>query len=114
MFHQTIVRLRAGQRTDRGGNTVPDWSPDKVSRLPVASVSVQPTTQTEQADPTRTAVVTGWQVITAPGVDADIEARDRIEWNGMVLEVAGEVGRYSDFLSNATHHLEFVMRRATG
>ena len=114
MFHQTIVRVRAGTRTDRGGNTVPDWSPAKVSRLPVPSVSVQPATQTEASDAIRSQVVTGWQVISAPGVDADIQADDRIEWGGMTLEVVGQVGRYLDFTDSSTHHIEFVMRRSTG
>lgn len=114
VFHQTIVRVRAGERTDRGGNTVPDWAADKVSRLPVGQVSVQPATQAEDNDAARTQAVTGWQVISAPGVDADIQAKDRIEWGGMTLEVIGEVGRYLDFGDGATHHIEFVMRRATG
>ncbi|MGW6531473.1 hypothetical protein [Streptomyces venezuelae] len=114
MFHQTIVRVRAGTTIDRGGNSVPDWSAGAVRRLPVSSVSVQPTTQAEANDAARSAAVTGWQVISAPGVDADITAVDRIEWDGMTLEVIGEVGRYQDFLDGATHHIEFVMQRATG
>ena len=114
MFHQTIVRVRAGTKTDRGGNTVPDWSDSSASRLPVSGVSVHPATQTEANDATRSQVVTGWQVISAPGVDADIQAKDRIEWGGMTLEVIGEVGRYQDFGSGSTHHIEFVMRRTTG
>lgn len=114
MFHQKIVRVRAGTKTDRGGNSVQDWSPGAVSRLAVSQVSVQPATQAEQTDPTRTAVITGWQVISAPGVDADIRSDDRIEWSGMTLEVVGEVGRYLQFGDNSTHHIEFVMRRATG
>lgn len=114
MFHQTIVRVRAGTKSDRGGNTIPDWSAGAVSRLPVAQVSVQPATQTEQNDATRSAVVTGWQVISAPGVDADVRAGDRIEWGGMTLDVIGEVGRYLEFGDGSTHHIEFVMRRATG
>ncbi|WP_405964845.1 hypothetical protein OG713_34920 [Streptomyces sp. NBC_00723] len=114
MFQQTIVRVRAGSRTDRGGNTVPDWAPDKVSRITVARVSVQPATQTESNDVARSQIVTGWQVISAPGVDADIRAADRIEWDGMTLEVVGEVGRYLEFTNGSTHHIEFVMHRATG
>jgi hypothetical protein len=114
VFYQTIVRLRAGTRTDRGGNTVPDWAENRVSRLSVSQVSVQPTTQAEANDVTRSRAVTGWQVISAPGVDADIQARDRIEWGGMTLEVIGEVGRYADFGDGSTHHIEFVMQRATG
>lgn len=114
VFHQSIVRLRAGSKTDRGGNTIPDWSEGAVSSLTVRQVSVQPTTQTEQADESRTAVVTGWQVISAPGVDADIRFDDRIQWDGKTLEIVGEVARFQDFMDGSTHHIEFAMRRATG
>lgn len=114
VFHQSIVRLRAGSKTDRGGNTIPDWSQAEVSRLTVGQVSVQPTSQAEESDASRTAVVTGWQVISAPGVDADIRYDDRIEWAGMTLEIVGEVARFLGFLDGSTHHIQFVMRRATG
>lgn len=114
VFHQTLTRVRAGTRLDRGGNTVADWSPEKVTRLVVGRVSVQPTSQTETTAPERTAAVSGWQVISEPGTDADIRFDDRIEWDGMTLEIVGEVARYLDFLHASTHHIEFVMRRKTG
>jgi hypothetical protein len=114
VFHQSFVRVRAGTKTDRGGNTVPDWSPAATDRITVHQVSVQPTTQTEEASASRTAVVTGWQVISAPGVDVDVRSDDRIEWDGKLLEIVGEVARYLDFVHGSTHHVEFAMRRATG
>lgn len=114
MFHQSIVRIRAGARTDRGGNTVPDWAPGAVDRLTVGQLSVQPASQSEEADVTRTTVITGWKVISAPGVDADILAEDRVEWAGMTLQIIGEVARYQEFLDGSTHHVEFMMRRVTG
>jgi hypothetical protein len=113
-FFDSVVRVRAGTRTDRGGNTVKDWTADEVTRLEIADLNIQPTSQTEQTDATRTAVVTGWRVQSAEGTAPDITAADRIEWNGMVLEVQGEVAPWPDPLTGAHHHTEFTMVRATG
>lgn len=114
IFYQSIVRVRAGTRTDRGGNTMPDWSPEAVSRLSIDRVSVQPNTQEETTGPERGAVATGWRVLSEPGVDADVRATDRVEWDGMTLEVVGEVARWPDPLDGGVHHVEFTMSRATG
>lgn len=116
MFFDSIVRVRAGQRTDRGNpdSTVPDWSPDAVSRVTVTDVNVQPNTQDEATDPTRNAVVTGWRVQSAPGTAPDVTALDRIEWRGLLLEVEGEVAQWSDPTDGSPHHIEFTMKRATG
>ncbi|MEV5770085.1 hypothetical protein AB0L49_02275 [Streptomyces antimycoticus] len=113
-FFDSVVRVRAGTKTDRGGNTSPDWSPGAVDRLTVSELNIQPASQTESTDPTRTAVVTGWRVQSAPGTAPDIRAVDRIEWRGMTLEPDGEVAEWSDPLDGSTHHIEFVMKRATG
>lgn len=122
MFFDDFVRVRAGVKTDRGGNQVPDWSPGAVSRLTVTDVNVQPNTQAEvsdsslsgTADPARRAVVTGWRVQSAPGTAPDVRAVDRIEWRGLVLEVEGEVAEWSDPTDGSVHHIEFTMQRATG
>ncbi|GGP56039.1 hypothetical protein [Streptomyces abikoensis] len=113
-FDQAIVRVRAGVRVDRGGNRLPDWSPEAATRLTIAEVDVQPTTATESTTPERVAVVTGWHVQTPPGVDVDVRATDRIEWADMLLEVVGEVARWPDPLDGTVHHVEFDVVRATG
>lgn len=112
MFHQSAVRVRAGTKTDRGGNTVPDWSnPD---RLTVAGLNVQPTSQSENVDEQRTAAITGYRVQSSEGTAPDIRATDRIEWAGQTFEVDGEVAVWPRLFSDAVHHIEFVMVRATG
>ncbi|MDX2694953.1 hypothetical protein [Streptomyces ipomoeae] len=113
-FHDSVVRVRAGTRTSRGGDTVKDWSAGAVSRLAVGQLNIQPASQSEQTDATRTAVITGWRVQSEPGTAPDITAADRIEWRGMVLEVKGEVAEWPDPLTGAVHHIEFTMDRATG
>jgi hypothetical protein len=113
-FFDSVVRVRAGTRTDRGGNTIRNWADDAVTRLTIGQLNIQPTSQTETTDATRTAVVTGWRVQSEEGTAPDITAADRIEWNGMVLEVQGEVAPWPDPLTGAHHHTEFTMVRATG
>jgi hypothetical protein len=114
MFNQSLVRVRAGERTDRGGNTVKDWSPGAASRLTVVQVNIQPSVQTEIVDEDRNAVVTGWHVQSAEGTNPDIHFDDRIEWDGMTLEVDGEVARWPELFADAVHHIEFEMKRVTG
>lgn len=118
IFNQVIVRVRAGVRTDRGGNQVPDWSEDAVTRVRMEQVSVQPggqpNSQGEVVNAERNAVSTGWRVLSEPGVDLDVKATDRIEYDGMTLEVDGEVARWPDPLDGGVHHVEFGMSRVTG
>lgn len=114
MFNQSAVRVRAGSRTDRGGNTVPDWSPGAVSRLAVSGLNIQPNQQTEQVDEQRNAAITGYKVQSSEGTAPDIRAADRIEWRGLLFEVDGEVGVWPELFSDTVHHIEFVMVRATG
>lgn len=116
IFLQSLVRVRAGRKSSRGNpdDTTLDWAPSVVSRLTVTDLSIQPNTQSEATDETRTSVVTGMRVLSAPGTDPDVTAVDRIEFNGLTYEVDGEVARWPDPFSGGAHHVEFVMRRATG
>lgn len=124
MYPDSVVRLRAGTKTNRAGDEVPDWTdPD---RLPMDSVSVQPVSQFESL-PTGTAsgtgetvwtgrdqAVTSWRLYSQPGQDLDIKATDRLEFDDMTLEVVGEVARWRDPLNGAVHHVEVALQRATG
>lgn len=112
MFNQTAVRVRAGVKTDRGGNTVPDWS--SPNRLTVTGLNVQPTSQSEDVDEQRDAAITGYRVQSTEGTAPDIKATDRIEWAGQSFEVDGEVAVWPDLFTDTVHHIEFVMVRATG
>ncbi|MFF5778171.1 hypothetical protein ACFY7Y_14620 [Streptomyces virginiae] len=112
MFNQTLVRVRAGTRPDRGGNTVADWT--TATRLTVEQVNIQPSVQQETHDETRSSKVTGWHVQSAEGTNPDIRADDRIEWDGLTLEVDGEIARWPDLFTNSVHHVEFEMKRSTG
>lgn len=112
MFNQTAVRVRAGEKTDRGGNTVPDWS--NADWLTVTELNIQPASQGEDVDEQRNATITGYRVQSAEGTAPDIRAADRIEWAGQIFEVDGEVALWPDLFTDAVHHIEFTMKRATG
>ncbi|MFJ3507801.1 hypothetical protein [Streptomyces luteogriseus] len=114
MFNQSAVRVRAGEKTDRGGNKIPDWSPGAVNRLTVTGLNIQPNNQSETGDEQRNAVVTGYRVQSAEGTSPDIKATDRIDWRGHLYEVDGEVAAWPELFTDTIHHIEFVMVRATG
>ncbi|MFJ8583622.1 hypothetical protein ACIRD2_03040 [Streptomyces sp. NPDC093595] len=80
----------------------------------MTGLNIQPNQQTERVDEQRTAVITGYKVQSAEGTAPDIRAGDRIEWRGLLYEVDGEVGIWPELFSDTTHHIEFVMVRATG
>lgn len=112
MFNQSAVRMRAGTRTDRGGNTVVDWSTPAL--LTVTGLNIQPTQQSESVTEDRDSAVTGYRVQSAEGTAPDIRARDRITWRAEVYEVDGEVAVWPELFSDTVHHIEFTMVRATG
>jgi|GEM_PF-2204750 len=114
MWDQTVTRVRAGTRTDRAGNAVPDWT--LAERVEIGHLSVQPTVQTESAAADRPAqVVTGWHVLSDPAYSApDVVATDRIEFGGLTCEVVGEVAAWPDPLDGGVHHVEWTMQRITG
>lgn len=118
-FDQTAVRVRAGRKPDRGNPDVgvPDWSPGAVDRAVLPPLNIQPRTQAEaheNAQSDRTPVITGWRVQSDHGVDLDVTAADRIEWDGLLLEVEGEIARWPDPVGGALDHVEFNIRRVTG
>jgi hypothetical protein len=93
---------------------VPDWAPGAVSRSTIDHLSVQPVYQSESTTAERTSVLTGWRILSAPGTNPDVRSGDRIEHDGLLCEVQGEVGRWPDPLTGAVHHVEWQMRRSTG
>lgn len=107
----TVVIVRAPFKVDKYGNTsaVRDWA--NATRTTVARVSVQPDVSVE-ATGDRASVVTGWRLITGKGRDFPALPGDRIEYEGMTLEVDGEVGRFR--MGSRVHHVEARLKRVTG
>lgn len=111
LFGDSVVRVRAGFLVDKYGNTtsVRDWP--NATRTTVASVSVQPDASTE-ATGDRGSIVTGWRLITPKGRDLALLPTDRVEFDGMTLEVDGEIARYR--LAGRIHHAEARLRKVDG
>lgn len=111
LFADTVTVLRAEYRTDKYGNptSVLDW--ENATRTVVSGVSVQPDSSTE-ATGDRNTVITGWRLFTPKGRDIDLLPTDRVEFDGMTLEVDGEVGRFR--MAGRVHHVEARLRRVVG
>jgi hypothetical protein len=110
-YRDMVVRLRAPLKVDKYGNatTVRDWS--LAERMPVTGVEVQPDGSSE-TNGDRELVITGWKIYTPRGRDLDLIKTDRVEYDGMTLEVDGEIGRHK--LRGRVHHVEVRVRRVTG
>lgn len=115
-FDQAAVRVRAGRKSDRGNpdGTVLDWSSNAVDRADLPPLNIQPSIQSETTEAGRTPVLTGWRVQADHGVDLDVTAADRIEWDGLLYEVDGEIARWPDPVGEDLDHVEFNIKRVTG
>ncbi|MEV5680966.1 hypothetical protein [Streptomyces sp. NPDC052179] len=114
-FDQAAVRVRAGRKPDRGNpDGVPDWSPPAVGRADLPPLNIQPRVQDEGTEADRSPVITGWRIQADHGVDLDVTAQDRIEWDGLLLEVDGEIAQWPDPVEGGLDHVEFNVVRVTG
>ena len=107
----TATRLRAPFKTDRYGNTSTERDWPNATSSPLTNISIQPDDSNESAGDSHQ-VITGWRLISARGIDVDLLPTDRVAYDGMTLEVDGEVGRYR--LGGRVHHVEARLRRVTG
>ncbi|AVO22266.1 head-to-tail connector complex protein [Streptomyces phage Nesbitt] len=110
-YMDSAVRVRAPLVTDKYGNTTTERDWTKAVRTPITGVSVQPDGSSE-TDGDRELVITGWKLYTPRGRDLDLVKTDRVEWDGMTLEVDGEVARWR--LGGRVHHVEIRLKRVTG
>ena len=111
LFGDSVVIVRAGYRVDKYGNesSERDWA--NAVRTPVTGVSVQPDVSEEETGDRRT-VTTGWRLFTPMGRDLDLLPTDRVEYDGMTLEVDGEVARFR--VGGRVHHVEARLKRVIG
>ena len=106
-FHQQFVRVRAPLVEDRYHNKKRDW--DNAERITITGVNIQPAgapVRSEEDTADRQTTVTAWNLQTPEGRDLDLLETDRIEVDGMTLEVDGKVGRWPDPFGPGVHHVE--------
>ncbi|WP_418956828.1 hypothetical protein [Streptomyces tritici] len=110
-YTQTVVIVRAPFVEDRYGNTTSerDWA--RATRTTVRRVSVQPDVSTEDTGD-RPVVVTGWRLATRRGVDVDLQPGDRVVALGRLLDVDGDVSRWT--VSGRHHHTEARLKEVIG
>ncbi|WP_369190160.1 hypothetical protein [Streptomyces sp. R08] len=112
MLHDdTVTRVRAPFKVDKYGNTSTDRDWTNATRVPFKRVSFQPDASTE-ATGDRPSVITGYRLLSRKGIDLDLLASDRIEADGMTLEVDGKVGRFR--MGGRVHHVEARLKEVTG
>jgi hypothetical protein len=107
----TAVIVRAPFKVDKYGNTTSerDWA--NATRTAVGGLSIQPDSSSESTGD-RSTVITGWRLITDKGVDFPALSSDRIEFDGMTLEVDGKVGRFR--MGGRFHHCEARLKEVSG
>ena len=108
-YGHSIVRVRAPEVVDRYQNRKRDWA--AAVRTTLVGVNVQPAGSPPASDEDsvgRQTTVTGWRLYTPRGMDVDLLETDRVEYEGMVLEVDGKVGRWR--VGGKVHHVEVSLR----
>lgn len=107
--NDTITRIRPGTTVSRG-STIYSWSAEDVSTKKIYGCSMQPATTSLTTDGRVLGITDTYTLIAPP--DADIEAGDRIEYNGNVYEIDGDVRRHPAPLM--LEHIEITLRRYHG
>lgn len=102
-----VTRIRPGTKAVRG-STVPDW--EHASRLDITGCSMQPASTTLSQDG-RVLGISDSYTLFAPTV-SDIKEGDRIEFNGKVYQVEGDV-RIQPCAARLDH-LQIGLRRFHG
>ena len=85
-MRDSVTVIRPSQKTSRGA-TVKDW--DKATRTTLADVQVTPANTVQDRDG-RVVNVSDRFTLRAR-YEADIQAGDRVEWDGRTFEVDGDV-----------------------
>lgn len=108
LYTQSITIVRPVEVEDAYHSTKPDYGV-AATRIPVTGVNVQPFGGSAEDTDDRQVTVTGWRLHTRRGVDLDLRETDRVEFDGMVLQVTGKVGRWPA-PGGGIHHIEADLR----
>lgn len=104
-----ITRIRPGTKTERS-STVFDWSTDKVTEKTIKGCSVQPAATQLSQDGRVLGISDGMTVYCPPGTD--VQAGDRIKWDGNTYEIDGEPRKWPGALR--CDHIQLNLRRWEG
>lgn len=107
LYEQSAVIVRPAVATDRYGNKKYDYGA-AAARTPVEQLNIQPSGGSKEDTEDRQVTVTGWLLISAPGTLPDLKDTDRVEFDGLVCEVTGKVGRWP--VPTAIRHIEAQLK----
>ncbi|MFD0210816.1 hypothetical protein ACFVH9_17185 [Streptomyces hirsutus] len=102
----TVIVVKAPDGFDAEGNSNADWSSAERSTI---QGQVEPAASSENRD-NRDQVTTTYLVRLPPGTA--VGPRDRLEWNGMTLEVTGDPLPWSGLA--ALDHIQLTALRIRG
>lgn len=103
-YRQSVTIVRPAESEDEYHNIKFDYGA-AAARIPVANVNVQPFGGSSEDTDDRQVTVTGWRLYTPRGRDLDLRETDRIEFDGMTLQVSGKVARWPA-PGGGVHHIE--------
>ncbi|MDX5566920.1 hypothetical protein PYK79_31810 [Streptomyces sp. ID05-04B] len=93
LYEQSAIFVRPAKTTDRYSNEQDDWG-EAATRTPVDRLNLQPGGGSNEDTDDKQVTVTGWLLLSEPGTMPDLRETDRVEYDGLVLEVTGKVGRW--------------------
>lgn len=108
LYAQSATIVRPAEVEDTYGNIKYDYG-DAAARIPVSGVNVQPSGGSSEDTDDRQVTVTGWRLYTPRGRDLDLRETDRVEFDGMTLQVTGKVARWPA-PGGGVHHVEADLR----
>jgi hypothetical protein len=106
----TVTVVRAPLVADRYGGKIRDWP--SAARTAYTGISVQPAGSTEDVRD-REQVNDRFTLFTSRGSDIDLLATDRVEWNGITLQVDGNPDRWPA-PGGGVHHVEATLKQVSG
>lgn len=107
---QTVTVIRAPLVANRYGGQTRDWT--AATRTDVDGVSVQPTGSTEDVRD-RELLVDTYTLYTSRGRDIDLLATDRVQVDGVLMQVDGGIDRWPA-PGGGIHHVEAKLRQVAG
>ena len=114
-FDKTVTRQRAGSKTDEYGNTVMDWSAPGTLTLAarVAPPILKPRLGSHAADEDMSGRDAIRHDLECWVANDDVQATDRVVYDGLTYEVMGNPGSRSDLDGNYLY-TKLLLREVSG
>ena len=98
-FCKDTITVKRAALVDSRGTKVRDWA--HATSTTLNGCSVQPSTTSRDFDGRTTQVSEEWMLYAPPG--SDLQAGDRIEWNGLTFEINGAAMPWTSPTGRVSH-----------